>query len=241
MNILTVQRNARPMRTNMPHPGTPSHRDRPSHPTPSSQLPQQPHPHPNPSRPNPAQPNPTQPDSSQPDPAQPDPAIDALYAELHALARSLIAAEPAGITLQTTALVNEAFLRLNGSPHTDPRWADTRHYLATATLAMRRILVEAARRRRALKRGGNQRRLHLNPDELHAPATLDPDFLDLHAALTGLESLDPDLAEVVSLRFFAGLSIDQVAAVVGRSPRSIDRDWRTARAFLVRQLQLAAG
>jgi RNA polymerase sigma factor (TIGR02999 family) len=156
-----------------------------------------------------------------------------VYDELRALAQRELAREPAGLTLQATALVHEAYLRLGASP--DAQWQNRRHYFGAAAIAMRRILVERARRKAGPKQGGDRARVPLDHAE---PAAADEpiDWLALDGALAALEHHDPALAELVSLRYFAGLSVDQAAAALGLSPRTIDRDWRVARAFLQHHL-----
>lgn len=156
-----------------------------------------------------------------------------VYNQLRAVAQKQLAAEPAGQTLQATALVHEAYLRLGADPNA--QWDNRRHYFAAAAIAMRRILVERARQRRGPKRGGNLQRVPL--DETAAIQTdssaPEPDWDALDRALTDLQQQDPDLVQVVHLRYFAGLSIDQTAAALGVSPRSVDRDWKVARAWLL--------
>jgi RNA polymerase sigma factor (TIGR02999 family) len=152
-----------------------------------------------------------------------------VYDELRELARRNLANEPAGHTLQATALVHEAYMRLGADP--EARWDGRRHYFAAAAIAMRRILIERARRVAGPRRGGGRERVDLTDvDPASTPDSVD--WLALDDALTALERHDAQLAELVSLRYFAGLSIDQTAAALGVSARTVDRDWKVARAFL---------
>jgi RNA polymerase sigma factor (TIGR02999 family) len=159
-----------------------------------------------------------------------------VYDELRKLAAEKMAQEKPGQTLQATALVHEAYLRLVG---TDAKavahWNSRGHFFAAAAEAMRRILVESARRKRSRKRGGDQRRIDLNllsdkPPRRHA------DLLDLDEALAQLSAADPQAAELVKLRYFAGLTVPEAAAVLDVSPRTADFLWAYARAFLLRSL-----
>jgi RNA polymerase sigma factor (TIGR02999 family) len=158
-----------------------------------------------------------------------------VYDELRRQAAAYMRRERPGQTLQATALVHEAYLRLMKEPNT--RWQNRAHFCAIAANSMRQILVERARARGRLKRAGNQRRITLS-DALAAPqpeAALDVQQLD--AALTRLAELDPELARLVELRFFGGLSIEETAEVLGVSPATVKRSWATARAWLKREMQ----
>ena len=160
-----------------------------------------------------------------------------VYDHLRVMARARLAKEPAGQTLQPTALVHEAYLKLVGS---DRPWNDKRHFFAAAALAMRRILVDRARARRGEKRGGNLRRVSLeNVDEEHEgiEPTGGMDWLALEEAMTELEAHDPSMAAIVHLRYFAGLSVEQVAQATGVSTRTVNREWFVARAWLLRRMQ----
>lgn len=151
-----------------------------------------------------------------------------VYHELRSLAHRYLVREGAGHTLSTTALVHEAYLKLAGG---GADWRDRAHFFGYAATVMRNILVDYARRRGAVKRGRGQ----VPVDWTQVQPSIDAaaaDVLSLDAALTRLESAEPQLARVVELRFFAGLSLEETAEVMGRSTRSIDRDWRKARAFL---------
>jgi RNA polymerase sigma factor (TIGR02999 family) len=157
-----------------------------------------------------------------------------VYDELRRLAAARLAAEPSGNTLQPTALVHEAYLRLVGSSDRD-RWDHRGHFFAAAAEAMRRILVDAARRKGREKHGGNWTRIDLEAAQPIAP---DPrhDLVALDAALTRLAAVDPQVAKLVELRYFAGLSVAEAAQVLEISTRTADRLWAFARAWLHREL-----
>jgi RNA polymerase sigma factor (TIGR02999 family) len=153
-----------------------------------------------------------------------------VYDELRRLATARLAAEKAGQTLQPTALVHEAYLRLVGDGQ--PRaWDGRGHFFAAAAEAMRRILVENARRKTRKKRGAERARVDLEAVAPTAPS-VDDDLLDLDDALTRLAKADPAAAELVKLRYFAGLSIPQAAEALRIGARSADRLWAYARAWL---------
>ena len=156
-----------------------------------------------------------------------------VYDELRKLAAARLADEKPGQTLQATALVHEAYLRLVGS--TQPQeWNGRGHFFAAAAEAMRRILVEGARRKRAEKRGGDLGRAEL-PADLPAREQ-DLDLLAVNEALDLFAREEPQTAELVKLHFFAGLSIEEAAAVLGISPRTAYRNWGYARAWLYQHL-----
>jgi RNA polymerase sigma factor (TIGR02999 family) len=173
----------------------------------------------------------------RPSPPVTDQAFALVYTELRRLAARRLAAEAPGQTLDATALVHEAYLRLvasgDASAPRDPRWANRAHFFAAAAEAMRRILVEAARRKARRKRGGGRHRADLDPDQLPVP---DADLLALDDALTRLAARDPQAAELVKLRHFAGLTVPQAAEILGVSPRTADRLWAYARVWLFRDL-----
>jgi RNA polymerase sigma factor (TIGR02999 family) len=159
--------------------------------------------------------------------------LDAVYDQLRAIAQQRLNAEDAGHTLEATALVHEAFLRI-GNDRRVP-FQNRAHFFATAAEAMRRILVDHARTKGAVKRGGEARRAPLSVLDLAADS--DPaEILALDEALQRLEQAEPDVAAVVRLRFFAGLSGDDTAEALGVSPRQVDRVWAYARAWLLREM-----
>lgn len=156
-----------------------------------------------------------------------------VYAELRRLAAARVAGQAAGFTLEATALVHEAYLRLVG-PADAPRWAGRGQFLVAAAEAMRHILVDRARRRNALKRGGGAARVDVPEDALVAPDGRGNDeLLAVHEALDKLAEAAPQAAALVKLRYFAGLPIAEAAAALGVSPRTADRLWAYARAWLM--------
>lgn len=161
-----------------------------------------------------------------------------VYDELRKLATARLAEEKPGDTLQPTALVHEAYLRLVGSADAS-RWDNRGHFFAAAAEAMRRILVDAARRKRRPKHGGDRHRVEL--DDIAAPDP-DPrsDLIALDAALTRLAEVDAQAARLVELRHFTGLSVPEAAQVLDIAPRTADRVWAFARAWLHRELTSGA-
>jgi RNA polymerase sigma factor (TIGR02999 family) len=160
-----------------------------------------------------------------------------VYDQLRALAHAQMAHERSGMTLQPTALVHEAYLRLVGGA--DVKWNSRGHFFGAAAQAMRRILVEAARSRKQLKRGGGRSRVELED----GMASFDPnnlDFEELDRALTKLEGKDARKAQVVMLRYFAGLGVDETAVALGVSPATVKNDWAYAKAWLFKELSSAA-
>jgi len=159
-----------------------------------------------------------------------------VYDELKKQAhRHLHAAGPAR-TLNTTALVHEAWLKLAASDA--PDWEHRRHFFCVAARAMRQIVIDRARRRRAAKREGRLERVDLEERDLAVDEQAEQLFA-LDSALRSLESNDPRLGQIVELRFFAGLSVEDTAQALGVSERTVKRDWRLARAFLYRELDMA--
>jgi RNA polymerase sigma factor (TIGR02999 family) len=157
-----------------------------------------------------------------------------IYDELRRLAAARLADEPSGNTLQPTALVHEAYLRLVGSPDGD-HWNHRGHFFAAAAEAMRRILVENARRKQRHKHGGNRRRIDLDVAESMAGAPSE-DLPALDEALTRLAGHAPVKAEVVKLRFFAGLTMPEVAQALDLSLATVERYWTYARLWLYAEL-----
>lgn len=156
-----------------------------------------------------------------------------VYDELHRLAAAYMRRERPGQTIQATALVHEAYLRLLGERHT--RWENRAHFCAIAARSMRQILVERARARGRLKRAGDQRRVTLS-DEVASTSEAAVEVEALDEALTRLATFDPELARLVELRFFGGLSIEDAAIALDVSPATAKRRWATARAWLRREL-----
>jgi RNA polymerase sigma factor (TIGR02999 family) len=171
----------------------------------------------------------------QGDPQVAEQLLPLVYGELRRLAAQKLAREAPGQTLQATSLVHEAYLRLVDVEKAQ-HWNSRGHFFAAAAEAMRRILVENARRKRAVKRGGGQAKLEL--DQLEIAASVVPDdLLALDEALTQFTGVDPKAAELVKLRYFAGLTIKQAAEVLGVSPRTADSLWAFARAWLLQKIQ----
>lgn len=159
-----------------------------------------------------------------------------VYEELRGLAHRQMGAERRDHTLQTTALVNEAYLRL--ADQSNLRWQNRAHFFAVAARAMRRILVSYARSRRSEKRGGGAFKLDLDEAALISPEE-SKEIVDLHEALERLVTLDSRKAQVVELKYFGGLNYDEMAEVLKVSPVTVRRDWRFAKAWLYTQLQNA--
>lgn len=167
------------------------------------------------------------------DPEATDRLYRAVYPELRRLARRLRYGR-AGETLGTTALVHEAYMKVSRGEPVD--WQERAHFFGIAASAMRQVLVDAARRRMAYKRGGAQAVL-LSLDDAVAPAPVRPaDLIALDESLSRLEQIAPRRARIVELRFFAGLTMEQIAAMLGLSIATVEREWRAARAWLAAQL-----
>jgi RNA polymerase sigma factor (TIGR02999 family) len=167
----------------------------------------------------------------QGDPQAAEQLLPLVYDELRKLAAQKLAQEQPGQTLQPTALVHEAYLRLVGDQHFDNRG----HFFAACASAMRRILVEEARRKRAVKHGGHIRRLPVNVDHLESPKH-DEEILAVDEALAKLASENPPVAQLVNLRYFAGLTLEEAAGVLQVSVRTAHRYWEYARAWLHREI-----
>lgn len=160
--------------------------------------------------------------------------LSQVYAELRTIARAKMALERPGHTLQPTALVHEAWLRLG-----DQRFANRAHFFSAAAEAMRRILINSARRRAAARHGGGVVRVDADEVEIAAPAK-DEELLAIHETLDALAAHDARKAELVKLRYFAGLTIEEAADVLGISAPTAKRDWTYARAWLFRAIGTAA-
>ena len=159
--------------------------------------------------------------------------LPVVYAELRRLAAALASRLPPGQTLQPTAIVHEAYLRLVGDH--DPGWNGRRHFFGAAARAMRDILVEQARRKGAHKHGGGSRRVELTDGAAMIEPPVDA-LVAVDEAIQKLQADKPHLAEIAMLRYFAGLSVDETAAILGISSSTVAREWRFARAWLAREL-----
>jgi RNA polymerase sigma factor (TIGR02999 family) len=175
------------------------------------------------------------------DPQAAEQLLPLVYDELRRLARLKLSQEKPGHTLQPTALVHEVYLRLVGDQASEvgdresAKWDSRGHFFSAAAEAMRRILVDSARRRRRLKRGLGQERQALDEDAIVAPE-VDGDLIELDAALEQLAAKEPRIAELVKLRYFAGLTNEQAAQALGVSITTANRDWSYARAWLFRAM-----
>jgi len=159
--------------------------------------------------------------------------IPLVSTELHRLAHHYMRRERTGHTLQTTALVNEAYVRLVDASRVE--WRDRAHFFAVSANLMRRILVDFARKRRYQKRGGGAVMIALDQDDIPSPQP-GPDIVALDAALEALAAFDPRAASIVELRFFGGLTVEEAAEVVGVSPRTVKREWAAAKAWLLGEM-----
>jgi len=160
-----------------------------------------------------------------------------VYDELHRQAARYLRNEMAGLSLQTTDLIHEAYLRLINQQHV--AWQNRLHFFAIAAKAMRRILVDHVRGRQAAKRGGRDIRLPLEDAMVVLPGQ-DLDFVALDEALNRLAQIDPQESQIVELRFFSGLSVEETAKVLDVSERTVKRDWNVAKAWLRRELSRGA-
>jgi RNA polymerase sigma factor (TIGR02999 family) len=176
--------------------------------------------------------------SSEASPGSASELMPAVYDELRRLARHYLRRERAGYSLQATALVNEAYLRLHKEKHVP--WHNRTHFFAIAANSMRQILVERARARHAAKRGGSRIRITLD-EGLAAAEERSIDLLALDEALKKLAQFDPDLVRIVEFRFFAGLSIEESAEALRVSPATVKRGWTLARAWLKREMETGDG
>jgi RNA polymerase sigma factor (TIGR02999 family) len=162
-----------------------------------------------------------------------------VYDDLRQVAEHYLARESPGQTLQPTALVNEAYLRLLGTSAGSVRdglsLKNRRHFFAAAAQAMRRILIESARKKKRQKHGGGLQREPLNPDQIAEPEVAE-ELLALDEALTALAAIEPQIAELVNLRYFGGLTIKEAAETLGIAPRTADAHWAYARAWLLTEM-----
>jgi RNA polymerase sigma factor (TIGR02999 family) len=169
------------------------------------------------------------------DTAAVDRLLPLVYDELRRLARAKLAGERSDHTLQATALVHEAYLRLVGQK--DVAWQNRAHFMAMAATAIRRVLVDHARRKGAAKRGGDDLRVTMSVAEAAGAVSEDLDLIDLDAALIELAAENPEHAQVVEMRFFGGVTAAECAEVLGVTERTVERRWRFARAWLYRRLE----
>jgi RNA polymerase sigma factor (TIGR02999 family) len=167
----------------------------------------------------------------QGDPSAAEQLLPLVYEELRCLAAAKLANEKPGHTLQATALVHEAYIRLVDSEKAQ-KWDSRGHFFSAAAEAMRRILVERARKKKSLQRGGDRNRVELDAVEPAISSLGCDDLLDLDQALTRLEAKDPRKADLVKLRFFTGLSAEQAASALGISVSTAEKNWRYARCWL---------
>jgi RNA polymerase sigma factor (TIGR02999 family) len=171
---------------------------------------------------------------SQGDASALDRLMPLVYNELHRLARHYMRRERPDHTLQATSLVNEAYLRLIDVNRVE--WRNRAHFIALAAQMMRRILVESARNRQRQKRGGGA--VHVSLDDVQElPDLKEHDLVALSSALSALATFDPRMSQVVELRFFGGLTVAETAEVLNISPETVMRDWKTAKAWLIRELR----
>ena len=173
------------------------------------------------------------------DPKAADELFPLVYDELRRVAACKMASESPGQTLQPTALVHEAWLRLGGAENLP--WENRAHFFGAAAEAMRRILIDNARRKRALRHGGGQQRLNLDDIDVAAGSEDDDQLLEVHEALDKFAAVDPIKAELVKLRYFAGMTIEEAAEVLGISAPTAKRYWAFARAWLFREISETRG
>src|SRR5262245_14500732 len=169
------------------------------------------------------------------DPSAAEQLLPLVYDEVRKLAAHKLAQEKPGQTLEATALVHEAYLRMVGT-HEERHWDSRGHFFAAAAEAMRRILVENARRKQSLKRGGDRLRADLDVQQISAPE-IQEDVIALDQALTKLATTDKQAAELVQLRYFAGLTLPEAAEALGVSPSTASRLWTYARAWLRQEIE----
>lgn len=166
-----------------------------------------------------------------------DELVPLVYDELHAVAQRLFAGRRPGETLQATALVHEAFVKLFGPDGNRKAWDGRRHFFAVAATAMRRVLADYARGAGSVKRGGGAGRISISDAAIDEdPKESEVDLVDLHQALEKLGELSPRIARVVELRYLSGMSVEETALELGVAERSVYRDWRVGRAAMRRQL-----
>jgi RNA polymerase sigma factor (TIGR02999 family) len=160
--------------------------------------------------------------------------VTLVYAELHRMAAARMRGERRSHTLQPTALVNEAYMRLVDQTRVD--WNDRAHFYAVAARTMRRVLVDYARERLTGKRGGGQEELNIDWIEIEATPEKVDEMLVIDEVLTRLQEFDPQQASIIEMRYFGGMSVKETAAALRISARTVDRDWALAKAWLAREL-----
>ena len=170
------------------------------------------------------------------DPAAAERLLPLVYSELHRLAQAYMRRERSDHTLQATALINEAYMRLAGE---DIDWNNRSHFIGLAAHVMRQVLVDYARQHNAERRAGGLHRVEMNDDLAISPDRLD-EIVSIDQALTRLAAHNSRQARVVELRYFGGLSVEQISAILEVAPRSVKRDWSLARIFLARELNPGA-
>lgn len=170
------------------------------------------------------------------DPCAQNQLLEAAYQELHGVASRMMAQERAGHTLQPTALIHEAYLKMTGPSGCPPDWQSRKHFFSAAAEAMRRILIDHARRKFSQKRGGEFERTTWDEAEFELQVPTD-ELLAVHEALTVLESENADAAQVVKLRYFGGLTVEETAEALDSSVSTVNRLWRAARAWLYREIR----
>lgn len=161
--------------------------------------------------------------------------IPQIYGELRALAAHKLKGERPGQTLQATALVHEAYLRIKSGPESQ-RWVDTRHFFRDAAEAMRRVLIENARRKATMKRGGDLDRTEFAESRIESPRS-DAELLEVNELIGRLEDEDPEIAELVKLRYFVGMTVEEAASALDLSERTARRRWLFAKTWLKRELK----
>ena len=175
------------------------------------------------------------------DPHAAEELLPLVYADLRQLAAAKMASEAPGQTLQPTALVHEAWLRLGGDAQ--PQWANRAHFFAAAAEAMRRILIDQARRKRAVRHGGELAKVSASDSgfDVAAPTADDEELLLMNEALGALAAHDPRIAELVKHKYFTGLTLEEAADLLGISHRTANRDWAYARAWLFNEMRRLRG
>jgi RNA polymerase sigma factor (TIGR02999 family) len=165
----------------------------------------------------------------------PDKLVPLVIDELRRLARHYMKNERVGHTLQPTALVNEAYMRLAG--YTEMDWQSRAHFIGVAASVMRQVLIDYARKKHAAKRGGTEKDVQLEENLVGLSSAQSAELLDLDGALLKLEEMNPRHAKVVEMRYFGGLTVEETAEALGVSPITVKRDWSVARAWLKSQIR----